>query len=352
MWGPTDVKDEAVGSGLEAREGLVAMTALSGELIGWTGGALSQGKAISQNPCVVEPLSHGLHEQIAAGSGGDVFVLAPQFLRQEEEVEEEIGEEEIENPPGSEEFETIIIYEVKFIPLKERVKGPAIIEFGPGGTGCEEAGAEGVEDEVNGVAKLEEAPPGTEITFTSSLKQADATKAEWTFEVEGKPETKKTVVKTGAELRVKTHPAPYRDPSVTVALTALGKYKVSEKVYSDDLANPTQAEFSGGHLASPSFTLELKHKLEITPGKPVGTFTVAPSEPEVGQSTSLVTKVSDPNGPEGQPVKYTWNFGDGTTSGPSTSTTTTHTFGKTGSYSVKLTAEDKLGKSPKCSPKR
>ena len=131
-----------------------------------------------------------------------------------EEEEVEIGEEEIENPPGSEEFETIILYETLFTPIEGRTKNvPAVIEFGPGGTGCEEGGAEGVEDEVNGVTKREEAPPGTEITFTSRLKQADATKVEWTFEVEGKPETKKTITKSAAELHVKTSPAIYKRPA-------------------------------------------------------------------------------------------------------------------------------------------
>ncbi len=213
VFGPTDVKDESLGSGLEAREGVVALTGLTGELVGWTGGAISGGHTANQNACVVEPLSRGLHEQIAAGSGGDVFVLAPQFLREQEE-EREIEEEEIENPPGSEEFEVELREVITFEPLKERTKNvPAIIEFGPGGTGCEEAGAEGVEDEVNGVTKREEAPPGTEITFTSTLKQADATKVEWTFEVEGKPETKKTVVKSAAELRVKGNPVASGTPA-------------------------------------------------------------------------------------------------------------------------------------------
>ena len=120
---------------------------------------------------------------------------------------------------------------------------------------------------------------------------------------------------------------------------------MSEKVYTDDLANASQSEFSGGQLVSPSFTLELKHKLEITPGKPVGTFTVAPGTPEAGVAANFEAKVSDPNGTEGQPLKYTWNFGDGTTSGPSTSANTTHTFSKAESVTVKLTVEDKLGKS-------
>ncbi len=344
VFGPTDVKDESVGLGFEAREGVVAMSGATGELIGWTGGAISEGKTAKENACVVEPVSRGLHEQIAAGSGGDVFVLAPEFLRQLEEEEVEIGEEEIENPPGSEEFETIILYETQFNPIEGRTKNvPAVIEFGPGGTGCEEGGAEGVEDEVNGVTKREEAPPGTEITFTSRLKQADATKVDWTFEVEGKPETKKTITKSAAELHVKTSPAIYKRPSVTVALAALGKYKVSEKVYTDDLANSSQSEFSGGDLVSPSFTLTLGHKLEITPGKPVGNFTA--SEAEAGQPVNFEGKVTDPNGSEGQPLQYTWSFGDGTTSGPSTSAKTSHTYSEAKSYTVKLTVEDKLKKS-------
>ncbi len=343
-FGPTDVKDESEGSGLEAREGVLALSGLTGEMIGWTGGAISQGNTTKDNACVVEPLSLGLREQVAAGSGGDVFVLAPQFLRQKEEEREVVDEHEIENPPGSEEFETVFEEEVTFGPLHEAVTGPAIIEFGPGGTGCEEASAEGIEDEVNSVKGREEEPPGTEITFTSAVKQGDAIKVEWTFEVEGKPETKKTVLQSAAELRVKGNPPRYRHPSVTEALTALGKYKVSEKIYSDALADSSEAEYSDGHLVSPSFSLTLAHKLEITPGKPVGTFTFTPSEPEVGQSVDFEAKVSDPNGPEAQPLKYTWSFGDGTTSGPSTTATATHAFGEAKSYTVKLTVEDKFKK--------
>ena len=184
----------------------------------------------------------------------------------------------------------IILYEVQFIPLKERVKSaPAIIEFGPGGTGCEEAGAEGVEDEVNGVTKLEEAPPGTEITFTSTLKQADATKAEWTFEVEGKPETKKTVVKTGGRTaRQDAARRPTGDPSVTVALDRAGQIQGEREGLQRRPRKPVPGRVLGRPPREPVVhAWTLKHKLEITPGKPVGTFTVAPSEPEVGQSDQL-----------------------------------------------------------------
>ena len=89
--------------------------------------------------------------------------------------------------------------------------------------------------------------------------------------------------------------------------------------------------------------MTLGHKLEITPGKPVGNFTA--SEPEVGQPVNFEGKVTDPNGSEGQPLQYTWSFGDGTTSGPSTSAKTSHAYSEAKSYTVKLTVEDKLKKS-------
>ncbi len=195
VYGTTRVGVEAEGP--VGHEGILALSGSNGEPIGWSGGEVSQGNGEKNNKCVIQALGLGLGAQVAAGSGGDVFVLAPEFLRQEEE---EPQFEPIINEEGEEEEGPEI--EPLFSPFPEAVKTvPGIVEFGPGGTGCPAANAEGPEDEVNGVKKVEEAPAGTEVKFTSRLNQADATKAEWAFEIEGKPETKQTVVQTPEEMR-------------------------------------------------------------------------------------------------------------------------------------------------------
>lgn len=347
VFGATEVDEESK-EGYEAREGVLAMSGTEGEPIGWTGGGFSQGKGLKNNACVIEPAAFNLSAQVAAGSGGDVFVLAPVFLRQEEE---ERGEPEfIENPPESEEFE--LVESVTFVPLRGRVPGPAIIEFGPGGTGCTEASAEGVEDEVVGTKGVKQVKAGTEVKFTSALKQADATKVEWTFEVETAKKEKETeaVTQDAAELRGnESGPQPYREPTLRHKLSTEGSYVVTEKIYSDDLAAAGQTVYSGGKLSSPTITLKLSHELKVEPSPPLAAFTFSPGEPHVGETVTFESKSTDPNGSKALPLSYTWSFGDGTSSGPSTSPTVTHVYSEAKAYTGVLTVEDALHQKEKVS---
>ena len=320
---------------------MLALSGSNGEPIGWTGGNVSQGNGTPKNECVVQPIALGLGALVAAGSGGTVFVLAPEFLR---ELEEESNIEEIENEEG--EVEEIEL-EPTFLPPTIAVKKtPAIIEFGPGGQGCAGASAEGPEDEVNGTKKVEEAPAGTEVKFTSALKQADATKVEWIFEVEGGSKTTETVVQSAAEQRGgEKPPQPYREPSLRHKFTANGSYKVTETIYSDDLASP-EPVYVEGHLKTPKITLTLKHPLKVTPGSPLGSFTFTPGEPKAGESVKFEAKATDPNGPAGQPLEYVWKFGDGNSS-KGTASTVTHSYAQEKEYGVVLEVKDKLGKTLK-----
>jgi hypothetical protein len=58
-----------------------------------------------------------------------------------------------------------------------------VIEFGPGGSGCPEASANAPVAKVNGKKVEEKEPvmPGTNVTFSSHVTQADALKVEWDF---------------------------------------------------------------------------------------------------------------------------------------------------------------------------
>ncbi len=328
-------------SGKSGHEGVLAFSGSNGEPIGWTGGNVTLGNGEAKNKCVIEPLNLGLGALVAAGSGGDVFVLTPEFLRQQEE---ETHIEEEENEEGE-----IIERELEptFNAAEENVKKvPGIVEFGPGGTGCAGATAEGPEDEVNGSKGATEVQAGTEVKFTSALKQADATKVEWIFELEGKPETKETVVQSAAEQRGgENAPEPYREPFLKHKFTTNGSYVVTEKIYSDDLAAPGSV-YVGGHLTTPVITQTLKHALKVTPGSPVGDFTMTPAPGKTGEAIKFEGKVSDPNGTGGQPLEYAWNFGDGNSS-KGTASTVTHSYAQEKEYGVVLEVKDKLGKTLK-----
>ena len=63
----------------------------------------------------MQPTTFGMGALVAAGKGGDVFVLAPLFLRQQEE---EVEEELVENPPESDEFEIVETVTFRKAPKK------------------------------------------------------------------------------------------------------------------------------------------------------------------------------------------------------------------------------------------
>jgi hypothetical protein len=315
IWGVSpDIVNEA---NPEAYAGLVAFAGLEGSEIGWTGGQEPIEPTKTQDKCVIEPYGYGqawLTQRVAAGSGGKVFALAPMFLLRFEPEEIEISEE----PP---EFEKV--------PLKPPFFSP-IVEFGPGGGGCREASATAPVAKVGGVeVKGEEPiPAGTKVTLSSKLKQADALKVEWEFALEGKVEK---VVQSANQ---------FRNTNLERSFPREGVYGITERIFSDDLASPTQSVYHEGGLTSPTITVTRK----LTIGKPalVAGFSLPESVP-VGVEAIFESESSDPN-KEALPLKYVWNFGDGTPATvPSTARTVSHAYATAGTYTVTLKATDKTG---------
>jgi PKD repeat protein len=321
VYGANDsgILNQEPGSEGQGRAGIVALSGADGSLIGWTGGQQMREPEPKQK-CVISPLTLTLSPRIAAGSGGTVFALAPEFLLRKIEGEPLI--EEIENPPGSGEFEVIET------PTFEPLPGPffgGIVEFGPGGTGCPPASATVPVAKVNNVeVKGEESvKTGSEVTFSSQLKQADAIKVEWDF---------------GDGSTVTESKNQYQATSIKHKFEKEGTFTVTEKIYSDDLASPSQVVYKEGHLTTPTITVT--RRIAVGAHPPKALFT-APGEAGVGATVSFENHSSDPNGPEGLPLTYAWNFGDGS---PTASTASpTHVYGAAGVYTVTLTVTDHLG---------
>jgi PKD repeat protein len=321
VYGANDsgIVNQEPGSEGQGRAGIVALSGADGSLIGWTGGQQMREPEPKQK-CVISPLTLTLSPRIAAGSGGKVFALAPEFLLRKIEGEPLI--EEIENPPGSGEFE--ITETPTFEPLPAPFFG-GIVEFGPGGTGCPPASASVPVAKVNNIeVKGEESvKTGSEVTFSSQLKQADAIKVEWDFG-DG---TKATEVKS-----------QYQTTSIKHKFEKEGTFTVTERIYSDDLASASQVVYKEGHLTTPTITVTRAIAVGAHPPK---ALFIAPGEAGVGATVSFENHSSDPNGPEALPLTYSWNFGDGS---PAVSTASaTHAYELAGVYTVTLTVTDHLG---------
>jgi len=82
--------------------------------------------------------------------------------------------------------------------------------------------------------------------------------------------------------------------------------------------------------------------IEITVTEPVDNPPVATAsgDPTSGLAPLTVTFIGTGTDPEGTPVTYLWNFGDGATS---THQNPTHVFDSVGTYTVKLTVSDENG---------
>jgi hypothetical protein len=176
--------------------GVFHRSATGGE-IGWTGGQSIAAK--NSDKCVLRPGAEELPTIVAAGKGESVFALAPEFLR-----------------PRKEGFEP----EVR----------KAIVEFGPSGTGCPEASVTEMLLKVGGELLPESVPvkAGTPVVLENPIKQADALSVEWTFDNETtKTETHETSL---AE--------QFQEARLAHVFETCGKYLVTEKILTDDLATP------------------------------------------------------------------------------------------------------------------
>lgn len=306
--------------GGEARAGVVALSGTDGSVIGWTGGA-QEHEAEPKQKCVISPLTlAGYGPRIAAGSGGKLFALAPEFLLRRVEGEPII--EEIENPPGSGEFEEIET------PTFESLPGPffaGVVEFGPGGTGCPSASATAPVAKVNNVEVKGEEPikTGSEVTFTSQLKQADAIKVEWDF---------------GDGSKVTESKDEYQMTSIKHKFEKEGTFTVTEKIYSDNLASSSQVVYKEGRLTTPTITVT--RPIAVGPHPPKALFT-ARGEATVGEAVLFENHSTDPNGAEGAPLEYEWDFGDGSPAASAASPS--HSYAAAGTFTVTLTVTDHLG---------
>jgi PKD repeat protein len=313
------IKNEEPGG--EGRAGVIAFSGQGSEL-GWTGG----GQMHATEPrakCTISPATFSLLPDVAAGSGGKLFVLAPEFLLREEPGEPEFETIMVENPKGSGEFEEEEIEIPTWQPfsLPGGAFFPAVIEFGPGGAGCPQASATSPVAKVGGI-EVENVKPGSEVIFSSQVKQADALEVDWNFG-DGKTETVKT--------------DEFQTTSAKHTYTSEGVFTVTETIHSDDFASPSQVIYKEGHLTTPTITVTRT----ISVGKQPPKAQFVASLAKVGEATLFTSHSTDPNGPEGLPLVASWNFGDG--SPTATGATASHAYAAAGTYTVTLTVTDKFG---------
>src|SRR5215510_12070273 len=67
----------------------------------------------------------------------------------------------------------------------------------------------------------------------------------------------------------------------------------------------------------------------------------APAQGQVGEAVTL--DASGSSDPDGDPLTYTWDFGDGTPPSKTTFARTTHSYAKIGGYVVRVLVEDGKG---------
>jgi hypothetical protein len=204
--GTTIFGDAKITTPLGPYPGVSERSAAAGDLIGWTGG---------QNPvegvedgCVLQPGTVTSPTPVAAGSEGKVFVLATGFLQLPEEEEEPL-------PPH-----------------------PAVVELGPGGTGCPHASSQALTAKASSTSlkQGEKVPNPTEVTFTAHPVQADALSVEW------RVENTKTHEKTTEVKQTNINKGEYRLPKFVHTFNHGGPYTVTAVINTDDLGTPVVSE--------------------------------------------------------------------------------------------------------------
>lgn len=180
-----------------------------GSFVGWTGG--QSPVASLHDECVLQPGPAQEPLDIAAGGEGKLFVLAPEYLK----------------APGD-----------GYQPATDK----AVIELGPGGSGCPPAKGSAVTVLVNQLALSEGQPVEDKkpIGFSLELTEADALSAEWTIENK-KTKSKKVLNEDPLEFRKEqtTEYALWQEPLTEYSFPEPGEYLVSARIGTDDLATPT-----------------------------------------------------------------------------------------------------------------
>jgi PKD repeat protein len=277
--------------------GVLAFAGAGGSEIGWTGGQTK--KAGTSCAIAVGGITY---PSVAAGSNRTVFMF----------------------DPG------------KTSPFN----APRVVEFGPEGKGCPAAEASEPVATVNGqpLSPSEQVSPGTPVTFSSTMTQANAVSVEWSF----------------GDGQTTTSPDQYQHTEVTHKFVRGGELTVTETIHTDDLATPTivkQTKIAVSITASPP-TAVLEGPSEVilggggTPGKLVyleGGGLGLEESAESGEAAfdASASSASTATGPN-QIDAYHWVFGDGQ-SETTTGATTKHKYDKAGAYKVELTVTDTLG---------
>jgi PKD domain len=265
-------------------DGVLARSAATGAELGWTGGQAPE--TSHEDECVITPGLEEIPEVLAAGKEGKVFVLSPEFLDHEANG-----------------------YEEPFFD--------AVIEFGPGGSGCPEASASAPSVAVEGqtLKAGQPVPAGVKATLSSQLTQADALSVEWNFGDGTAP--------------VKVEGTEYGKTQVEHVFVETGTYTVKEVIHTDDLATPPIEQ-------------TLAVSVEHGHTRPTARFTVSPSTPAPGQKVTFnAINSTDPE--KATPLTYEWNFGDGTKQSVEGSSSVEHTYASAATYTATLIVRDKLG---------
>jgi hypothetical protein len=310
---PTKVENEQPSVGGFEYAGVGAIAPAGGSLQGWTGAQNIAAPRTGGEPpyaCVLNPAGEESFAPVAAGAGGTVFVLAVEFI--EKDMRERWAEGSSYEGPAY----------------------PAVIEFGPGGTGCPQLAPGGVSAEVNGEPVGGRTVTTTEpVTFSSYVNQADAVKVDWNFG-DGTSETTSTLFRCPQGL-----PAQFQEyvrlgfvrqcPSAHHTFAHGGALIVTETVHTDSLATPTLTQTTTVNVAG-----ESRGPTAIATG---------PLEVALGRSATFDGSASfGPGGPN-QIREYHWTFGDGTPETSTTSPTIQHSYAALGLYTVSLTVTDKGG---------
>jgi PKD repeat protein len=286
---------DAVG-GKSFYPGVLAFDATHGAEIGWTGGQVP--KAGSEASCNIG-FSGVTYPVIAAGSGRILFVLD--------------------------------------------AKTSHVIEFGPEGHGCPAAQATAPGAVIAGSPLLagETIAPGTPVTFSSTLTQANALSVEWSFG-DGTSETVSS--------------DEYQHTQVTHAFARGGQLTVTETIHTDDLATPTIVEQTSVSVSStatpPTAVLEGPLELTLGAGAPQRLVYLEGGglglESQGGGTGAALATFDgsasfDPNPPGANQIKaYHWVFGDGSEE-TSADPTVTHSYDSAGAFRVELTVTDASG---------
>jgi len=100
------------------------------------------------------------------------------------------------------------------------------------------------------------------------------------------------------------------------------------------------AVFQASDTATPPHTSQLVVMININPPETVSTPAVSgPATGTVNQSYTFTVTTPSTVTPSGDPVKYFFDWGDGTNSGWVSGTSAPHSWGNTGTYSVKVQAQ-------------